>query len=156
MDAETKPATLVISFTYTQQTKKIVDVMADVLREPRHRHDRGRHRAHRPPLRREFPAIPHAEAVSRSARNGPGGAATQARPDRHSRRHHRTGIRSGMPRGPDLVAVHRDIPIRSFWPFRDRTLAITRTNPAFLGRFFRAADDGGGPGNRQGGKRRPT
>ena len=156
MDAETKPATLVISFTYTQQTKKMVGAMAKVLRGRDIDVTVAAIEPHRPPLRREFSAIPHAEAVSRSDRNGPGGAATQARPDRHPRRHHRTGIRSGMPRGPDLVAVHRDIPIRSFWPFRDRALAITRTNPAFLGRFFRAADDGGGPGNRQGGKRRPT
>ena len=155
MDAETKPATLVISFTYTQQTKKMVGAMAKVLRgrdidvtvaaieltDPRYAASFQQFRMPKP--YREVIGMVPAELRRKPAQIDIPDVITA--------------------RAYDLVCLGAPTwwlsteTSQSARSGRSETaLAITRTNPAFLGRFFRAADDGGGPGNRQGGKRRPT
>src|SRR5580700_6661303 len=107
-DSAGKPSVLFVYFTYTKQTRKVVEAMAEVLRDrgcdvtlaaigftdPRYA---GRFQ--------EFP-MPHPfrELVgmipAESPRRRPG-------EDRHSRCGNRTGLRPGVHRVPHLVAVHR-------------------------------------------------
>ena len=107
MDPATKPSVLFIYFTYTNQTRKVIDAMAEVLRgrgcdvtlaaveliDPRYA-----------ARFQEFPMPhPYREVLGMLQAEMP----RQTGPDQDPRRRHRTGLRPGVHRQARLVALHR-------------------------------------------------
>jgi hypothetical protein len=114
MDSARKPSVLFVYFTYTQQTLKVVEAMAGVLRG-RGCDVPGRDRIHRPSLRSQVQRIPHAAPVPGGPGDDPGGTAAPPGADPVPRRRHRTGIRPGVHRLPPHGGCRRTFRSARSW-----------------------------------------